>query len=321
MTTKNQTTTARPAAQPQDLRPTNSLGEVEPSIPDPHAGRREGEPDPGSLDQQPTRKRPPQTGDRGLPPSAGQVLNRATQFLGFKEGSNNDTPFGAWYGLNHQPYCDMFVSYVFHQEGGEEIGGHFAFCPSHVQWFKQRGQWGSSPQRGAVVFFTWDGGPSADHVGLVESVGQGGWPHTVEANTSSGEGGSQGNGDGVYRRVRNPRFVLGYGYPAYGVGAAVISAATVSLARVMTAATLDGPRPQGVGTPGSEVDVRVVEQALVGEHLLDPSLVDGAFGTSTVAAYAAWQRQLGFTGADADGIPGRDSLVRLGAAHGFAVTD
>ena len=65
----------------------------------------------------------------------------------------------------------------------------------------------------------------------------------------------------------------------------------------------------------------VVERALAAEGLLTPSLVDGAFGTSTVSAYAAWQRRCGYHGADADGIPGHDSLVRLGQAHGFAVTD
>jgi hypothetical protein len=299
-------------------RPTNSLGEVEPPIPEPRAGRREGEPDPGTLDQRPSPRRPSHARDRGLAPSADQVLARASSFLGYKEGPDNDTPFGSWYGLNHQPWCDMWVSYVFHEEGGDDIGGHFAYCPSHVEWFRQRGQWGTTPRRGAVVFFSWDGGPSADHVGLVEVPNA--WPQTLEGNTSSGAGGSQSNGDGVYRRVRNPAFVLGYGYPAYGGGATVTAGGTVSLARVVEAARLDGPRPQGVGTPGDQGDVRLVEQALAAEGLLVASLVDGAFGTSSVSAYAAWQRRLGYTGADADGIPGMDSLTRLGQAHGFAVT-
>ncbi len=313
------TRTTSPVRRPaQDsASPTNSLGEVEPPIPDPHAGRREGEPDPRTLDQRPSPHHPSHAGDRGLAPSADQVLARAASFLGYKEGPDNDTPFGSWYGLNHQPWCDMWVSYVFHEEGGDDIGGHFAYCPSHVQWFRQRGQWGTTPQRGAVVFFSWDGGPSADHVGLVEVPN--GWPQTLEGNTSSGDGGPQGNGDGVYRRVRNPRFVLGYGYPAYG-GASPVAGGTVSLGRVVEAARLDGPRPQGAGTPGDQGDVLLVEQALAAEGLLVASLVDGAFGTSTVAAYARWQHRLGYTGADADGIPGMDSLTRLGQAHGFAVT-
>jgi peptidoglycan hydrolase-like protein with peptidoglycan-binding domain len=39
--------------------------------------------------------------------------------------------------------------------------------------------------------------------------------------------------------------------------------------------------------------------------------VDGDFGAKTLAAYAAWQRSLGFTGAAADGKPGFQSLSQL----------
>jgi hypothetical protein len=39
----------------------------------------------------------------------------------------------------------------------------------------------------------------------------------------------------------------------------------------------------------------------------------------TVAVYAAWQRHLGYSGSAADGIPGQDSLSRLGTRHGFHV--
>jgi hypothetical protein len=47
----------------------------------------------------------------------------------------------------------------------------------------------------------------------------------------------------------------------------------------------------------------------------------GHFGSKTVEAFAAWQRRLGFSGADADGIPGRTSLGKLGIEHGFVVND
>ncbi|CAO0836098.1 hypothetical protein SMICM17S_06540 [Streptomyces microflavus] len=42
-------------------------------------------------------------------------------------------------------------------------------------------------------------------------------------------------------------------------------------------------------------------------------------GFSTKAAYAAWQRKLGYTGSAADGIPGRASLEKLGVKRGFKV--
>ena len=58
-------------------------------------------------------------------------------------------------------------------------------------------------------------------------------------------------------------------------------------------------------------EVRVLQVALQ-RRGFDPGPIDGAFGPKTRAAVAAFQRSLGFTGADADGIPGRTSLGTLG---------
>ena len=95
----------------------------------------------------------------------------------------------------------------------------------------------------------------------------------------------------------------------------------VSLAAVIRAARADTARPQGGTTPGAAASVRLVEQALVAERLLAPKWAnDGSFGSLTVKAYSAWQKRCGYKGSDADGIPGRASLVRLGQRHGFSVT-
>ncbi|WP_377271818.1 N-acetylmuramoyl-L-alanine amidase [Peterkaempfera sp. SMS 1(5)a] len=93
---------------------------------------------------------------------------------------------------------------------------------------------------------------------------------------------------------------------------------SVSLAHVVAAAQRDPVAAQGSTTHRAEV--LVVERALRAEGLLAAEWVDGSFGSRTVIAYAALQRRYGYTGAAADGIPGRASLTRLGAAHGFAVT-
>ncbi|MFE4355102.1 peptidoglycan-binding protein [Kitasatospora sp. NPDC056800] len=135
---------------------------------------------------------------------------------GYKEGRNNDTTFGRWYGLNNEPWCDMWISYCASASGNADVIGRFAYCPSHVNWFKQRGQWSEYPRVGAIVFYDWDGDGVADHVGIVESFTDT-TITALEGNTSSGNAGSQSNGDGCYRRVRprKVRQVLGYGYPAY----------------------------------------------------------------------------------------------------------
>lgn len=100
-----------------------------------------------------------------------------------------------------------------------------------------------------------------------------------------------------------------------------VPAASVSLGHVISAARLDPPAPQGHTT--YPADVRLVESALRAEGLLPAAYAaDGAFGSRTVDAYTRWQESpLGgaYRGAAADGIPGLDSLTRLGARHGWRV--
>ncbi|MCP3820054.1 peptidoglycan-binding protein [Streptomyces sp. A3M-1-3] len=91
---------------------------------------------------------------------------------------------------------------------------------------------------------------------------------------------------------------------------------TVDLSRLVAAARTDPPKS---GTPVSYPGVKVVEQALVKEGLLNASLTDGHYGTATKTAYAKWQQRCGYSGADADGIPGRTTLVALGKKRGFNV--
>ncbi|MEU2143629.1 peptidoglycan-binding protein [Streptomyces globisporus] len=103
--------------------------------------------------------------------------------------------------------------------------------------------------------------------------------------------------------------------PAAGGGQAK---PVVDLSKLIAAARTDPPKK---GTPVSYAGAKVVEQALVKEGLLAKGLADGHFGSATVAAYAKLQRRYGYTGRDADGIPGKTTLTRLGKAHGFTVKD
>ncbi|SOB83129.1 N-acetylmuramoyl-L-alanine amidase [Streptomyces sp. 1331.2] len=91
----------------------------------------------------------------------------------------------------------------------------------------------------------------------------------------------------------------------------------VDLDELIAAARRDPDLPQGGTTYPAAV--RPVEAALAAEGLLDSYAGDGSFGSRTVAAYAAWQRQLGYSGPGADGIPGLASLAELARRHGFTV--
>ncbi|QFR03030.1 N-acetylmuramoyl-L-alanine amidase [Streptomyces phaeolivaceus] len=112
---------------------------------------------------------------------------------------------------------------------------------------------------------------------------------------------------------------LGSGAP--GPSTPAPSTPTVSLRRLREAALGDPKRP---GTPVSYKGVITVETALGDRGLLDELYVDGHWGTRTTPGYARWQRSEaggGYRGDDADGIPGRDSLTRLGLKAGFKVVD
>ena len=92
------------------------------------------------------------------------------------------------------------------------------------------------------------------------------------------------------------------------------------MAVTVEAAQIDPRRADDTLTPGARSSVLLVEKALAAKHLLAGKWVDGYFGTTTVAAYAKYQRSLGYHGLAANGLPGTASLTRLGSGR-FTVTD
>lgn len=108
---------------------------------------------------------------------------------------------------------------------------------------------------------------------------------------------------------------------AGGVGGAALAnaepeqataAKTVNMELVIKAAMWDPYKPNQTIVPGAGPHVKAVEQALAAKGFLAKKYVDGHFGTTTVNAYAKYQRSLGYTGLDASGLPGKGSLAKLG---------
>ena len=94
----------------------------------------------------------------------------------------------------------------------------------------------------------------------------------------------------------------------------------VYLSHILEAIKKDQPAPTGHTTHKSEV--LTVEKALNKQGLLASAYVDGSAGTVSFgdgSAYQKWQVQCGYHGKDADGIPGMESLSRLGRKYGFTV--
>jgi len=61
----------------------------------------------------------------------------------------------------------------------------------------------------------------------------------------------------------------------------------------------------------THADIKLMQEALKARGF-DPGGVDGGYGEKTKAAVAAYQRSLGFSGADADGLIGNGSARKLG---------
>jgi hypothetical protein len=142
------------------------------------------------------------------------VLKRAASEISYAEKPVNKTKYGKWYGLDGQPWCAMFVSWVANQEASLDIIPKHAYTPSGANWFKKQKRWHTSgPKSGDVAYFKFPGGPNRiHHVGFVESVRSDGMLVTIEGNTSPAD---NRNGGMVMRRVRNPKYVVGYGRPKY----------------------------------------------------------------------------------------------------------
>lgn len=264
-----------------------------------------------------------------------RILAIAKGEVGYREGKsgghyNNhqkyspEVPGLEW--SQNQAWCATFVSWCAMKAGLADLYPRTASCWTGVQWFKQRGRFSEYPAIGAQVFFGSGGGT---HTGLVYDYDDT-YVYTIEGNTND-SGSAEGNGVYKKKRRRRDAYVYGYGYPAFpeGIQSADPKWASqapkkkapakpvVDLSKLVAAARSN---PKAKGQPVTYSGVKTVEAALVREGLLSKSLADGHFGTATVAAYAAWQRRLGYRGKDADGIPGMTSLKKLGTKHGFTVT-
>ena len=134
--------------------------------------------------------------------------------LKVKEVPVNKTKYGHWYGLDGQPWCAMFVSWVFNQAGLVNLINQspkgYAGCESFEAWAKKNKM--TVPvkdvQTGDILLFDFNKEGKSIHTGI--AVGYNVHTHlidTVEGNTAGNQSGSQANGDGVYIKHRAPSTV------------------------------------------------------------------------------------------------------------------
>lgn len=138
--------------------------------------------------------------------SAAKVLEIARAELGYKESpkNSNKTKYGKEYGMDGNPWCAMFVWWVFKKAGCPELfygGKKSAYCPTIADFYiaKKQTVAKTKGQAGDIVLFDWNKNNSSDHIGIIEKKNSDGTYGTIEGNTSLS---SNANGGQVMRRTR-----------------------------------------------------------------------------------------------------------------------
>lgn len=183
-------------------------------------------------------------------------------------------------------WCDAFQSYEEHGVAGRRLAIESASVERTYETAKSLGWVVSAPARGDLGCVNWtrSGPPFGDHILLVVSAVSFGayWKlRTVEGNTSSGDTGSQSNGDGVYLRTR------------------LISKSQIAFVRIPGYTTTPGrtrpPHPAGhhapatirTGATGAPVGQLQTLLNRHGFHIKN----DHQFGPRTMRAVKTFQRQ------------------------------
>lgn len=138
----------------------------------------------------------------------GRLIAIAETQLGYREGPDNDTKYGDWYGIPNGAWCAMYVSWCANQAGiSTNVIPKYASCSAGREWFESRGLFKYKeeyvPKAGDIIFFLSDG---ASHTGIVINC-DGKKVYTIEGNTS----------DMCAKRsydLMNSR-ITGYGTPEY----------------------------------------------------------------------------------------------------------
>lgn len=130
--------------------------------------------------------------------------------VGYVEGKNNDTKFGKWFGLNHQPWCAMSASKMFYDAGmirtvaAKNKPKGYASCAEWLNYLTKNNQLVpiGQAQAGDLVFYQLNADSLPDHVEIVKSNKKSlKYIYAYGGNTSDGKG-SVSNGDGYYLRKR-----------------------------------------------------------------------------------------------------------------------
>ena len=145
--------------------------------------------------------------------TAEKVIQIARGEIGYKESpaGSNKTKYGAWYGMNGQPWCMMFVQWCF-AHAGNPLPYKTASCSALMRWAVEKGRWVTSDYKpGDVLLFDFGHDGDPDHVGIFDHY-EAGKLVSIEGNTSIT---SNDNGGAVMERSRAKSVIIGAYRPKY----------------------------------------------------------------------------------------------------------
>lgn len=145
-------------------------------------------------------------------PTAQQILEIARAEIGVKEtpAGSNRTKYGEAYGWNGVAWCAIFVWWIFHQAGADNLlPMKTASCWQLMDAAKKKGLWVTSGFRAGDILIYKFG--ASYHTGICESI-SGNTITAIEGNTGIS---NNANGGMVMRRKRSIAFVKGAVRPKY----------------------------------------------------------------------------------------------------------
>lgn len=159
------------------------------------------------------------------------IIEVARSQIGYVGGSNSDSTYGREYGMNYQPWCVMFVWWVFKTAGLSKLfygGSKTASCSALNSWAKSNSRFVSSSgvnaKAGDLILFNFNGGSSTQHIGIcIKDYDGSGYIDTIDGNTSKPSSyngrtyshAAEANGNGVFQKHRAVKTVVAVIRPAY----------------------------------------------------------------------------------------------------------
>ena len=173
------------------------------------------------------------------------MVGFAKSQIGYQEKGNNLTFFGAWYGMNRQPWCAMFICWCAAKSGVSKTtlprlaNADRAWAKKQKVYYKSR-QWGGkyTPKPGDLIYFSWRVRDYADHIGMVSGTGKVNgvtYVYTIEGNKHDKVK------TGSY--AINNRYILGYASPKYATKGATKKTTTAAPKYTVTYNANGGQNP------------------------------------------------------------------------------